>query len=303
VTVDLVCGEAAFVDVTLVGLEALPAPGEERHARDLVRAPGGAALTAIAASRLDLDVALSSPLGADPDGDLIREAVAAAGVRWTGREVARTPVTIVLPAGGERAMATYDPGEEVTAQELAAVAPRAAVLGTAHIALAPSGTRVYVTLGDPEARAGLSPEALEGAHALLVNEREATLLTGRRNPEDAARQLNAYVQCAIVTCGAAGAVAVAGGSLVRAAGIDADPIDTTGAGDLFCAAYVWADTLGLLLEERLQWAVLYAALSVEVPTGVAGAVARDALLAAGERRGLTLSAQAQAMSTTRRKHS
>lgn len=302
-SVDLACGGTAFLDLTFVGLGSLPALGEERYARDLVRTPGGAALTAIAAARLGLDAALCCSLGVDAEGDFIRRVLAAEGVRWTGRRVARTPVTVVLPADGERAMATYDPGEELTAAELAAVAPRAAVLGVGHVALAPPGTRVYVALGDPEARAGLSPGALDGARALLVNEREARLLTGRRTAQDAAGDLNQHVECAVVTCGAAGAVGAAAGDIVRAAGVGADAVDTTGAGDLFCAAYVWADTLGLELEERLRWAVLYAALSVEVPTGLAGAVTRDALLAAGEARGLSVPAPAHAMSTTRRRSS
>jgi ribokinase len=136
VSVDLVCGGTAFVDLTFVELEAVPALGEERYARDLLRTPGGSALTAIAAARLGLDVALCCPLGADAEGELIRQALAAEGVRWAGRTASRTPVTVVLPAHGDRAMATYDPGEEVTSAELAAVAPRAAVLGIAHSALA-----------------------------------------------------------------------------------------------------------------------------------------------------------------------
>ena len=302
-SVDLACGGTAFVDLTFVGLESLPGLGEERYARDLVRAPGGAALTAIAAARLGLDVALCCSLGADPEGDLIRGVLAAEGVRWSGHQVARTPVTVVLPADGDRAMVTYDPGEELTAAQLAAVAPRAAVLGVGHVALAPSGTRVYAALGDPEARAGLSPGALDGARALLVNEREARLLTGRRTAKDAARELNRHVECAVVTCGADGAVGAAADDVVRAEGVPADALDTTGAGDLFCAAYVWADTLGLPLEERLQWAVLYGALSVEVPTGLAGAATRDALLAAGEARGFPVPAPARAMSTTKRRSS
>jgi ribokinase len=303
VSVDLACGGAAFVDLTFLGLESLPALGEERYARDLARSPGGAALTAIAAARLGLDVALCCSLGADPEGELIRGVLAAEGVRWSGQEVAHTPVTVVLPTDGERAMVTYDPGEELTAAELAAVEPRAAVLGVGHVTLAPPGTRVYASLGDPEARAGLSPGALDGARALLVNEREARLLTGCATPEDAARELNRHVECAVVTCGAGGAVGASGGEVVRAEGVAAETVDTTGAGDLFCAAYVWADTLGLELEARLQWAVLYGGLSVEVPTGLAGAVTRDVLLSAGEARGWSAPAPAQAMSTTKRRPS
>jgi ribokinase len=85
-----------------------------------------------------------------------------------------------------------------------------------------------------------------------------------------------------------GAVEASGGELIAAGGIESGPVvDTTGAGDLFAAAYVCGDLHGLAPLERLRWAVLYAALSVRVPTAVAGAATRDALVEAGARYGLT----------------
>jgi sugar/nucleoside kinase (ribokinase family) len=63
-------------------------------------------------------------------------------------------------------------------------------------------------------------------------------------------------------------------------------VDTTGAGDLLCAAFVWADLAGADVEVALRWAVLYGSLSVTVPTGAAGAVTLERLLAEGSDRGL-----------------
>lgn len=286
--VDLACGELAFVDLTFAQLDALPGPGEERHARDFLRSPGGAAITAIGAARLGLDTALVSPIGADADGALLRDALAAEGVRWAGREVSRTAVTAVLPVDGERAMATFEPGEQVRAAELAAVAPGSVVLSLPRLALAPDGAALYATVGDADATAdALAPaNGLDHARALLVNAREARRMTGEDDTREAARRLAGRTPCAVVTCGAQGAVAAAGGDVVAAPAVPVHAVDTTGAGDLFTAAYVWADLHGAPLEERLRWAVLYAALSVRVATGVAGAADLEELAAAGERHGL-----------------
>jgi ribokinase len=289
-TVDIACAEPAFLDLTMVGLDAIPGPGEERLATDFLRSPGGGAITAVGAARLGLSSSLVSPLGDDPVGILLRSLLADDGVRWSGRLVDRSPVTVIMPSDGDRAMATYDPGESVTAAELAAVEPRAVVLSIPRLALAPAGARVYVTVGDVDARA-LSgaelPAELAGARALLVNEREARLLTGLRDPEAAVQALAALTPLAIVTLGSEGAVAAGVDGVVRVPGVAVEAVDTTGAGDLFAAAYVWADHWGAGLTERLRWAVLYASLSVRVATAVAGAVTLRALLEEGAEQGLT----------------
>jgi sugar/nucleoside kinase (ribokinase family) len=91
----------------------------------------------------------------------------------------------------------------------------------------------------------------------------------------------------VVKDGPDGAVLVApDGGVLHEGGRAVDAVDTTGAGDLFNAAYVWADHWGAPLEERLRWAVLYAALSVRVATAVAGAVTLRALLEEGAEHGL-----------------
>jgi sugar/nucleoside kinase (ribokinase family) len=75
----------------------------------------------------------------------------------------------------------------------------------------------------------------------------------------------------VVTLGSRGALELADGALVRAPAPEIEVVDTTGAGDLFVAAYVVADLAGAGGPERLAYAVLYAGLSVRKPTGVLGA--------------------------------
>jgi sugar/nucleoside kinase (ribokinase family) len=186
-------------------------------------------------------------------------------------------------------MATFDPGEGVTAAELAALEPRAVVLSIPRLHLAPAGARSYVSIGDIDARAlagGDLPPELGAVRALLTNQREAELLTGLRDPEAAAAALAERAPVAIVTLGADGALAAGVEGSVRVPGVAVEAVDTTGAGDLFGAAYVWADHWGVGLAERLRWSVLYASLSVRVATATAGAVTLRALLEEGAEHGL-----------------
>ena len=79
-SVDVVVTATAFMDLTFIGLESVPGPGEERFAGDLIRSPGGGAINAIGTARLGLKAALSVPLGEDLDGRFIRDALEAEGI-------------------------------------------------------------------------------------------------------------------------------------------------------------------------------------------------------------------------------
>lgn len=291
-TMDLVCADPAFVDLTLVGLDALPAPGEERHADDLLRSPGGAATVAIGAARLGLRAALASPLGDDAEGAFVRAALVAEGVEPPSRTVARTPVTVVMPHGGDRAMATFHPGEATTLADVASFAPRAVLTSLTRLECVPGDTMLYATAGDAEARALAGqplPDRLTTACALLVNTREARLLAGQDHLVDAALALAARVPRVVVTRGPEGALSAAGGEVIEVPGVTGiDAVDTTGAGDLFAAAFIWSDLSGATPEDCLRWACLAAALSVRVPTAVAGAQTIQQLAAAGSERGLAV---------------
>jgi len=287
-SVDVVVTATPFLDLTFIGLEALPQSGEERFAGDLLRSPGGGAINAIGAARLGLKDALAAPLGQDLEGDFIRDELASEGIALLTSSAARTPTTVVMPHAGERAMVTYEPGITTRAADVAAFDPRAVIVGLNQLDLVPDGVPAYATCGDDDARAFASrpPGDLDRARALFVNRREARQLTGHASAGDAAAKLAECVPIAVVTCGAEGAVAAVDGELLSAPAFATEVVDTTGAGDLLCTAFVWAELAGADPQAALSWAVLYGSLSVSVPTGAGGAVTRDRLFEEASRRGL-----------------
>ncbi len=295
--IELAVATPAYLDMTFVGLEALPAAGEERFAGDLLRSPGGGAITAIGAQRLGLDTQLVAPLGDDLAGNFVRTALAEDEVAVGPPLGSRTPTTVVLPTGGERAMVTVDPGVRARAADLIALAPRAVAASLEQRTVIPDGALAYLTCGDDDARAYASrlPPGLAGARALIVDCREALVLTGADTPEEAVERLTGVAETAVVGMGSDGALAAVGSRQVKVEGFDTGRVvDTTGTIDLFAAALAWADLRGAEPEEALRWAVLYAALSVTAPTGAAGAATLERLLAEGAARGLQAPPQAVA---------
>ena len=263
----------------------MPGLGEEKFAAELLRTPGGGAITAVGASRLGLSAAVAAPLGEDVAGDLVRGALADEGVTWIGtRPAPRTPTTVVMPFGGDRAMVTVDPGARALAADVLAHTPRAVAASLDQLFIVPEGSLAFVTCGDDDGRAyaGRPPAGLERARALFVNQREALLLTGAGTMEDAGAKLSMLAETVIVTRADEGAVSFSRGRTdTFACEPVSNPVDTTGAGDLLTAAYIWADVRGAEPAERLRWAVLYATLAVNTPTGIGGAVTEAELMRAG----------------------
>ncbi|HEY3185891.1 MAG TPA: PfkB family carbohydrate kinase, partial [Solirubrobacteraceae bacterium] len=252
----------------------------------------GGAITAVGAARLGLSAAVAAPLGDDVAGDLVRAVLADEGVDSIAtRAASRTPTTVVLPFSGDRAMVTVDPGARASVADVAARAPRAVAASLDQLYVLPPGALAYVTCGADDARAygGRPPAELTGARALFVSQSEALTLTGAATVEEAAARLAELAETAVVTLAVDGAIASSGGKSMAAAAERVEhPIDTTGAGDLLVAAYVWADLRGADPADRLQWAVLYASLAVNTPTGVGGALPEAELIEAGVARGFTV---------------
>jgi sugar/nucleoside kinase (ribokinase family) len=272
VNVDVVCVGDPFLDLIFLGLEAFPAPGEERLASRLRTVPGGMANVAYALRRLGLEAVVCAPIGQDPAGRLLAGLMADAGIPWVGRATDATPVTVALPSDGDRALVSLMPAPSVDTEALAGITTRAVVVdlpSAPDLPALPADSRVYAVVGDPEvtALAVRLPSSLSGIHALILNQREVTRLTGRADRCSAAAHLASLGTTVVVTMGPAGAIAIEpNGRTVEVPAPPAEVADPTGAGDLFVSAYVWADLGGHDLAERLRLATRYASRSLQHTT-------------------------------------
>ena len=289
-SVDLAVVGSPFLDLTFEGLPRVPAPGEEVTGVRLHAGPGGTGIHAVGAARLGLSVALVAPVPQDELGRLLRRMLEEEDVAWSGGETSTAHVTALLSTPEGTAMASALPPDEPTAEEVAAVAPTAVVVSLGRVTLAPAGVRVHAVTGPLEAEraAGMLGGHGDLLDSFICNASEAAAITGWDDPAAAALELGRFARTAVVTMGGDGAVGSESGDLIRAAAPDVGLVDATGAGDLFVAAYAWADAQRLPIEQRLAWATLYAGLSVRAPTALAGALHLRDILDEGARRGLAV---------------
>ncbi|MEV7283909.1 PfkB family carbohydrate kinase [Streptomyces sp. NPDC093252] len=268
-----------FLDIIFTGLDSAPVRGTESWARGMGSSPGGVANMATALARLGLRTSLAAAFGDDHYGEYCWDALETGeGIDLTpSRSIPgwHSPVTVSMAYDDERTMVSH--GHEPPPAETAPDHPphaRAAVASLTPGVRAPwieqaarRGTRIFADVGWDETGAwdlaGLAD--LEHCEAFLPNAQEAMRYTGTDNPRHAAHALTRHVPLAVVTLGAEGAYAVDGrtGETAEVPAIAVEALDPTGAGDVFVAGFVAGTLADWPLADRLAFAGLTAALSVQ----------------------------------------
>ncbi|MGW3724759.1 carbohydrate kinase family protein [Streptomyces sp. F001] len=285
-----------FLDIVFTGLDSAPVRGTETWARGMGSSPGGVANMATALARLGLRTSLAAAFGDDHYGDYCWDALAQGeGIDLTPSRTVRgwhSPVTVSMAYEGERTMVSH--GHEPPPEEPSHPSPatalkrrppgadlppcppraRAAVASLTPGKRAPwiaqaasRGSRIFADVGWDDTGAwdlaGLAD--LEHCEAFLPNAEEAMRYTRTACPRAAAQALTEHVPVAVVTLGAEGAYAVdrRTGESAEVPAIDVEALDPTGAGDVFVAGFVTGTLAGWPLAERLAFAGLTAALSVQ----------------------------------------
>ena len=307
-------------DVLVLGDDLTPAFGQQEKlvASMSLVIGGSAAITAVAAARLGLRVALVAAVGADPAGRFMLDQLASEGVDTSAvavRADAPTGMTVALSRGGDRAILTaLGAVASLTASDVPA-----ALLATArhvHVSsyflledsLGPglagvlaaaraAGARTSLdTNWDPSGRWGDDRlrAALAQADVLLPNEAEALRLAGQPGLAAAVATLAGTGPAetgpaetgpaetgpaVVVKLGERGALCASRGERWRVSLPPVTPVDATGAGDCFNAGLIAGLLDGLALPRAAALGCAAGALSTQAAGGTAGAPDRAAAAA------------------------
>ncbi|MDJ0345821.1 PfkB family carbohydrate kinase [Streptomyces sp. H10-C2] len=272
---------SVFLDIIFTGLDSAPVRGTESWARGMGSSPGGIANMATALARLGLRTSLAAAFGDDMYGDYCWDSLAAGeGIDLSlSRRIPgwHSPVTVSMAYEGERTMVSHgheapppeEPAPECPPPALACVASlEPGGPGQEWIAhAARHGSRIFADVGwDDSGRWDPADLAdLEHCAAFLPNATEAMHYTRSDCPRAAARKLAELVPLVVVTLGAKGAYAVESstGETAEVPALMIEALDPTGAGDVFVAGFVTGSLAGWPLADRLAFACLSAAMSVQ----------------------------------------
>jgi ribokinase len=256
----------------------LPAPGETLLGTDHYAGGGGkGANQAVAAARLGGRVAMLGRVGDDDHGTTLVRSLAAEGIEtsWVGIDPeiptglavitvdSEAENTIVVSPGANMALLPDHLDLDLIARAQVVLAQLEVPLETVTAAaLACTGTLIL----NPAPARPLPAELLEKVDVLVPNRPELALLSGDREPSNAAETAAAAERLGlrgaiVVTMGAAGALVVDEGHRVELPAPSVRAVDPTGAGDAFCGALAHALGLGMPLREAVRRAVTAGALA------------------------------------------
>ncbi len=270
----------------VVRVERRPGGGETLLGSDLQVFPGGkGANQAAAAARSGAQVTFLGALGRDGNAELLRDALAGAGVDTSHVSTVDRPTgsaMILLTPDGDNSI-VVSPGANMAVDVAAAEAVSAIWLAADVLVLnleSPLDTVVHVierahaagvrVLLNAAPAQVLPPATLACCDPLVVNEYEARVVLGDPTiPPDAPFELlatrlrDAGAPTVVITLGAEGALVADDTGITRVPAYRVDAVDTTGAGDAFVGAVATELSRGLPLSEAVKFATAMSAVAVQ----------------------------------------
>ena len=301
-TVDLLVVGDCNPDVLVLGDDVTPEFGQHEKLVSAISlvVGGSAAITAVAAARLGLRVALVAAIGADPAGEFMRGQLEMAGVGTSAivvRPAVATGITVALAQADacDRAILTATGAmTSLTADDV----PRNLLAAARHVhvssyflleqslgpglaallakARAHGASTSVDTNWDPAGRWGGSQlrEVLAQTDILLPNEEEALRLSGKLTLEAAVATLTSAGPDVVVKLGARGAMCAVGALIhwiTPPSRLDGAFVDATGAGDCFNAGLIAGLERGLDLPTAARLGCAVGSASTRAAGGTAAA--------------------------------
>jgi ribokinase len=257
----------------IVQVARLPAPGETVTGGAFTRAPGGkGANAAAAAARLGAPTRFVGLVGRDDFGTKAREDLRAEGVDVTHLGEADDPTgvaAILVEEGGQNVIAVASGANAAVSsgyvrRALHAIdVERAVILANLEIPDGAVDAAAHLAVGrgwpfvlNPAPARPIAAGVLSGCDVVVPNEREAAVLGGVDD------LLGNGGRAVVVTRGSAGADLHRPGRPVHhEPAPEVEAVDSTGAGDAFCAAVAVALAEGRDLEDAVRWGTAAGALA------------------------------------------
>mgnify|MGYP003465600668 FL=1 len=253
----------------VASVDRLPSRGETVLGYRFAQSFGGkGANQAVAAARAGAEVAFLSKLGADANGRLIEQHLAAQGlsrpILLRDAEFPTGVAMILVDHSGENQIAVV-PGSNGRLTPADLRQHRELIAGARVLLLQMEIPRETVfealrlgrecgltTILNPAPAAPLPSDLLRLVDILTPNESEAQVLTGSTDPAEAAQILTGRgVGTVVVTCGANGAFLTTGNDVTHIPGFLVETIDSTGAGDAFNGALACAVAEGVPIKSAI----------------------------------------------------
>jgi len=280
-------GATSLDFVYLLPANAAPtaSPAKLRISRHFVSCGGQIATALAGCARMGLRTKLATIMGNDDNGNRIRAELSGRGIDVSEVVIRDAPnqyaVILVDESNGERtvlwdrddrlAFGNGELREELVASARVLHVDDVDVDGAIRAANQARKTGTPVT-SDIDRLTSRTMELVSAVTFPIFAEHVPPALTGVSDPGEALRALRRVhngVLC--VTLGARGAVALEGDRLCHMPAFGVEAVDTTGAGDVFRAGFIYAYLKGLALADTLRFANAAAAVSCTRLGAMAGA--------------------------------
>ncbi len=292
---DVLIPGSYYCDLIFTGLPTFPALGMEVFTSGLTVTVGGVMNSVVALRRLGVQVGWAGQVGTDFFSAFILQQAEREGVDTSLLERLDHPfqrVTVAMSYPHDRAFLTYvDPAPSSIAlvrRVLDRVSFRhlhftgfqtdpdapalLAEVKARGVTISMDCQHRVIEISDPLVRAVLSQ-----LDVFMPNRAEAKQLTGEDDLHAAAQHFRALVPTVIIKDGANGAHGWHNGQHFYQPAIAVEPVDTTGAGDVFNAGFLAAWLRDLPFDAALRWGAISGGLSTRGHGGASRAPTLDEL--------------------------